>query len=148
MYKNIVSAVSSCVDSIKGFLLDTLGASSTQERDLQLITSNISANVNDPDFENLLVRFFDKDDDLSNHLVYKGICFVGFDSDKYPVDSDLSKTTELVKSQFDEELNSWYKLLETGIGKYPNLRQKEIHVFLMPFPSVEDFRKYFLEKIK
>ena len=119
MYKNIASAISACVDSIKGFL-----------------------------FEDLLVRFFDKDDELSNHLVYKGICFVGFDSDKYPIDSDLSRTTDLIKSQFDEELNSWYKLLETGISKYPNLKQKEIHVFLMPFPSVEEFRKYFLERIK
>ena len=26
-------------------------------------------------------------------------------------------------------------------------RKKEIHIFLMPFPSVEDFRKHYLETI-
>lgn len=148
MYQTISSAITACVESIKGFLLDPQGVSSVQERDLQLITSNINANVNDTDFENILVRFFDKDDDLSNHIIYKGICFIGFDSDKYPAEEDLSKTTELIKAQFDGELDSWYKLLKKGIGKYPNLEQKEIHVFLMPFPSVDKFREYFSEKMK
>lgn len=57
MYQNISSAITACVESIKGFLLDAQSVSSVQERDLQLITSNINANVNDPDFENILVRF-------------------------------------------------------------------------------------------
>lgn len=148
MYQTISSAITACIESLKGFLLDTQGVSSVQERDLQLITSNINANINDPDFENIIVRYFDKDDDLSNHIIYKGICFIGFDSDKYPTEEDLSKTTEFIKAQFDGELASWYELLKKGIGKHASLDQKEIHVFLMPFPSVEKFREYFLKKIK
>jgi hypothetical protein len=148
MYKNISNAISSCFESIKGFLLDAQGYSSTQERDLQLITSNINANVNDQDLENLLVRYFDKDDDFSNHIIYKGICFIGFDSDKYPQATDLSKTTDVVKQQIEQELNKWYELLNNGICKYPSLDLKEIHVFLMPFPSVKDFRLHFLQRFK
>lgn len=148
MYQTIQSAISACVVSIKDFLLDAQGASSVQERDLQLITSNISANVHDHDFEDLLVRFFDKDDDFSNHVVYKGICFIGFDSDKYPSKDDLSKTTAAIKEQLDKELDSWYALLKTNITKYPNLAKKEIHFFIMPFPSVEEFRDNFLKIVQ
>lgn len=147
MYQKIQAAIDDCVKSIHGFLLEAQGSESVQERDFQLITSNISANVNSPDFENLLVRFFDKDDDFSNHVIYKGICFVGFDSQKYPPKDDCSQTTASIKEQLQKELSSWYTLLKKSLDKYPNLASKEIHFFLMPFPSVEEFRKNFLQKI-
>lgn len=147
MYQRIQDAIDSCIESIQGFLLDAQGGMSVQERDLQLITSNIGANVNDPDFENLLVRFFDKDDEFSNHVIYKGICFVGFDSNKYPSKDDCGQTTASIKEQLKKELNIWYKLLKKGLDKYPKLGSKEIHFFLMPFPSVDEFRKNFLQKI-
>lgn len=147
MYQNIQAAIDECIKSIQGFLLDAQGNESVQERDLQLITSNISANVNNPDFENLLVRFFNKDDDFSNHVVYKGICFVGFDSKKYPVTGDFSQTTASIKEQLQKDLNSWYEALKKSLEKYSGLVSKEIHFFLMPFPSVEEFRKNFLQKI-
>ena len=134
--------------SLKGFLLDPMGADSVQERDLHLITSSISSNINDEESENLLVRFFNKDDDFSNNVIYKGICFIGFDSNKYPSGDDLSQTTELLKSEFESQLKEWYSKVNKGVCKYPNLKQKEIHVFLMPFPSVEDFRKRFLERVR
>lgn len=148
MYSSLSDAISNCVESLKGFLLDPMGADSVQERDLHLITSSISSNINDEESENLLVRFFNKDDDFSNNVIYKGICFIGFDSNKYPSGDDLSQTTELLKSEFESQLKEWYSKVNKGVCKYPNLKQKEIHVFLMPFPSVEDFRKRFLERVR
>lgn len=148
MYSSISSAISNCIESLKGFLLDPMGADSVQERDLHLITLSISSNINDDDSENLLVRFFDKDDDFSNHVIYKGICFIGFDSDKYPSQDDLSQTTELLKAEFESQILEWYAEVNKGISKHTNLKHKEIHVFLMPFPSVEDFRSRFLERIR
>ncbi len=61
MYQNLNSAITECFDSLKGFLLDPQGCSSTQERDLHLITSNIQANINDNELEDLIVAYFDKD---------------------------------------------------------------------------------------
>ena len=148
MYQNLNNAISECFDSIKGFLLDSQGYSSTQERDLQLITSNIQANINDTALENLLVRYFDKDDDLSNKVMYKGVCFIGFDCDKYPSESDLSKTTEDIKNAIIAEHNKWYSSLGYKIKSHLNLDSKEIHVFLMPFPSVAKFREYYLNTIQ
>jgi len=147
MYADINQAISSCFSSIAGFLTNPYSYKSIQERDLQLITSNLSANINDSELEDILVRYFDKDDDLSNNLLYKGVCFIGFDSDKYPDESSVKKKTEEIKKEIEGEINSWHKKLSNKI-KDNNLELKEIHIFLMPFPSVAEFRKYYLEEVK
>jgi hypothetical protein len=148
MYQNLDNAITECFKSLMGFLLDPMSFSSTQERDLQLITTNIQANVNDTELEDLLVGYFDKDTDLSNKVVYKGVCFIGFDYDQYPKESDLSKTTEDIKQAITSHHQKWYDTLSEKIKTHTNLDSKEIHVFLMPFRSVAEFRKYYLETIK
>src|SRR5690606_34993601 len=60
MYKNFNDAVKECILGIKNFLLELYSSSSVQERDLQLLTSNITNNVDDEELENILVRYFDK----------------------------------------------------------------------------------------
>lgn len=148
MYQDLNAAITNCFESLKGFLLDPQGYNSTQERDIQLITANIQANVNDSELEDLLVGYFDKDNDLSNKVVYKGLCFIGFDYNQYPSDIDLSKTTEDIKNAIFAEHQKWYDTLSEKIKAHLNLNTKEIHVFLMPFRSVSEFRKYYLETIK
>jgi hypothetical protein len=148
MYKDLNAAITNCFESLKGFLLDPQGCNSTQERDIQLITANIQANVNDTELEDLLVGYFDKDNDLSNKIVYKGICFIGFDYDKYPSENDLSKTTTNIKNAIIAEHEKWYRSLSGKIKSHTNLDTKEIHIFLMPFRSVAEFRKYYLDTIK
>jgi len=148
MYQNLNAAITNCFESLKGFLLDPQGYNSTQERDIELITANIQANVNDTELEDLLVGYFDKDNDLSNKVVYKGICFIGFDYDKYPLVTDLSKTTTDIKNAIIAEHEEWYNSLSSKIKSHTNLDTKEIHIFLMPFRSVAEFRKYYLDTIK
>ena len=148
MYQDLNAAITNCFDSLKGFLLDPMGNNSTQERDIELITGNIQANINDTELENLLVGYFDKDKDLSNKVVYKGVCFIGFDYDKYPLANDLSKTTEDIKNAIITEHQKWYDTLSKKIKTHTNLDTKEIHIFLMPFRSVAEFRDYYLKTIK
>ena len=147
MEKTLSSALRNCFSSIKGFLIDTHGHDSTQSRDLQLITSNLSENVNDPRLEALLVRYFDLDDELSNKLIYKGICFVGFDSTNYPANPN-EKTLDILKGEFVPQVSRWTdgggKQIKTHVG----LDSFELHVFFMPFPSVQNLRDEFLKHIK
>lgn len=147
MHKTIGTGISECFQSLNGYLLDKYSYTSTQERDLDLITGNINNNVNDSVLEDLLVRYFDKDDEFSNKLVYKGVCFIGYDYDKYP-SSVVPKTMDELKKEIETELIKHYKTIQTNIKKYVNLDTKEIHVFLMPFPSIEKFREYYLKTIK
>lgn len=147
MYSNMGDAMRECMDSLKAFILDPLSSASAQARDLQLITANIQANVNDPDLENALVRYFDIDDDMSNNIVYKGICFIGFDIANYPNAKNL-KTTEQVIAEIQQGIDAWHTTLAKKVKKHANLEMKEIHVFLLPLPSVAEFRKIYLETIK
>lgn len=147
MYSSMNDAMNECLKSIKSFLLDPISANSVQERDIHLITANINSNINDTELEDMLVRYFDKDDDLSNNLEYKGICFIGFDSNKYPT-GNLTKTTEEIKNDLQSEMSKWYKSLSKKIQSHAKLEFKEMHFFLMPFPSVAAFREYYLKEIK
>jgi hypothetical protein len=146
MEQTISSGLKNCFDSLKSFLLDTYGHDSTQTRDLHLITSNIANNLNNPKLEDILVRYFDLDDDLSNKLKYKGVCFVGFDSKNYPK-SPLEKNTKELIEAFQLEMSNWLKSSGIQIKKHPNLEKFEIHLFLIPFPSVQEFRTHFLKTI-
>ncbi|MBD3844055.1 MAG: DUF1837 domain-containing protein, partial [Campylobacterales bacterium] len=78
---------------------------------------------------------------------YKGICFVGFDSTNYP-EKPMQKTVDELRIAFASEFDNWFKNITSRIGKYANLELYEIHFFLIPFPSVENFRKHFLETLK
>ena len=146
MYADLNSAIKNCIESLKGFLIDTLGAGSVQERDLQLISSNLDVNVADVDLENLLVRYFDKDDDLSNNVIYKGICFVGFDYGKYP-NQPRTKTMDEVKKEISYELSAWINSVGDRILEHSKLEAYEISFFLIPFPSVQEFRDYFIQTL-
>ncbi len=57
------------------------------------------------------------------------------------------KTTEEIKTTIEEKISKWYETLGTKIKEHDKLHLKEMHIFLMPFPSVEKFREYFLAEI-
>lgn len=140
------NALKHCFESLQGFLLDAKGHDSTQTRDLHLISSNLIENTNNPDLEKILVRYFDLDDDLSNKLNYKGVCFVGFDDDEYPK-KPLEKVTQDLVIAFQEKIAKWLDTSGKHIKKHVNLEKFEIHVFIIPFPSVQDFRDHFLKML-
>lgn len=147
MYANLNDAMRECFDSLKEFILQPQSSESKRDRDLQLITSNIASNVNNVELEDLLVKYFDLDDEMSNKIIYKGICFIGFDYKDY-MNGGVAKTTQEVKLTMQTEVQEWYKKMGEKIKVHPNLDLKELHVFLMPFPSVSEFREFYLKEIK
>ncbi len=140
------NALKHCFESLQGFLLDAKGHDSTQTRDLHLISTNLLDNTNNPDLEKILVRYFDLDDDLSNKLNYKGVCFVGFDDDEYP-SQPLEKVTSDLATSFRDKIANWLKTTGKHIKSHVSLEKFEIHVFIIPFPSVQEFRDHFLKML-
>jgi len=61
---------------------------------------------------------------------------------------NISKTIEDIKSKILTEVAKNQVLLSKAIKTHKKLETKEIHIFLIPFPSVKDFRKYYLEVLK
>ena len=145
LYQDIGKAIGDCIESLKGFLLSAGGSDSRTERDLQLMQSSINS-LNDERLESLLIKYFDKNDQQYNKLKFKGVCLVGFDSDKYPSTAN-TETVNQVKEKIEKEIKKWLDKIKTNIEKHPSLETFEIHVFLLPFPKVQDFRDAFLKEI-
>jgi hypothetical protein len=147
MEKTITSALSNCFNSLAPFLIDPVSYDSTQNRDLQLITSNIAENINNKQLEDFIVNYFDLNNDYSNKLNFKGICFIGFDVKNYP-SKPKEKTTSILFDEFKAKLVSWKKSIQTQLEKHTDIEKFEINIFLMPFESVDKMREEFLEIIK
>lgn len=145
LYKDIGKAIGDCVESLKDFLLSTGSSGGRAERDLQLLQENVHT-LEDTRLENLLVKYFDKNDPQSNQLRFKGVCLIGFDSKKYPSNAN-TETVDQVKVKIEKEIEAWLKKVKTNITKHQTLETFEIHVFLIPFPDVQAFRDVFLKEI-
>jgi hypothetical protein len=145
LYNSIDKAISDCLDSIQPFLCDSSGSGAAQERDLQLLTENI--NLINEDLENALLSFLNPDDVNFKKLQYRGACLIGFDSGTYPLMPNKKTEQDLVdevKIAFD----SWKDKLNKKINKRSPLETFILEIFLVPFPSVQEFRDAFLEELR
>ena len=144
LYQSIDAGLNSCFKSIKEYLLVENSANSPQERDLQLVKDNLD--LENEDLENALLKYFDKDDPMYNKLQYRGVCMVGFDYDQYPKKPNTILTAE-IKEKIKLETNEWTDKLKENISNHQDLDSFTMHVFLIPFPSVKEFRDYFLKSL-
>ncbi|WP_399632719.1 DUF1837 domain-containing protein [Sporosarcina sp. SG10008] len=139
LYQSIDNAISNCLDSIKPFLYD-VGYGAT-ERDMQLITSNLD--VISEELEEILLKFLDPADPMYKRLQYRAVCLIGFDEAAYPTGPN-QKVEDLVMNDISKSLINWQSKLSTKIKKRNPLDTFKLEIFLIPFPSVEEFRKSFL----
>lgn len=139
LYGDVTSAVYECMKSLAPLLLGTGGLGSPEERDLQLLGQYM--NIEDPALESALKKFLDPDDPNFNNVEYRGICLVGFDYDKYPNEPN-KVTTEAVKTAIAGQVAKWQSSVASRLSA-EKIDSFVIHVFLIPLPSVEDFRKSF-----
>jgi hypothetical protein len=144
LYKSLEEGIKACFLSLKEYLINPNSSQAPQERDLQLVKDNLD--LNDEKLEDAIAEYFDKDNPNFNRLQYRGVCLIGFDYDKYPTlpnqinGNDFNK---LVK----KEISSWHASLQSGVLSHSTLDTFIIHVFFVPFPSVQKFREYFLQSI-
>lgn len=132
-------AVRECLKSIGPILTGTGAIGGAESRDLQLLQNYLT--LNDPELEEALKRFLNPDCEDFNKLQYRGICLVGFDSNEYPADPN-SKTIEQVKAAIEANLIKWQERISSRLIE-EKLTAFNIHVFFLPFPSVEAFRLTF-----
>lgn len=144
LHANPTNAIRECFKSIGPILNGSGTIHSPEIRDLQLLQNFL--NINDDDLETALKKYFDPDSEEFNHLKYCGICLVGFDSEEYPLTPN-TKTINEVKSAIDANLKAWQTRLHTRLTE-EQLTSFNIHVFFLPFPSVEDFRDKFKKALE
>ncbi|WP_456310349.1 HamA C-terminal domain-containing protein [Serratia proteamaculans] len=140
LYSDLTQAIYQCMKSITPLMMGNMGGGSAEERDIQLLSDFM--NVDDPDLEYSLKRFLDPDEPDFNKLEYRGICLVGFDIDDYPINPRSIDINGLAET-FNEKIDAWKTSVKRRILK-ENIHGFSLHVFLIPFPSVEVFRKNLL----
>lgn len=139
LYANVSKAVAECLKSIQPYLNSAGGSNAAPRRDIELIRAHVD--LDDDTLNDAILRWLDKDDPAYNSVDFRGVCLIGFDDDCYAQVSDID-----VANAVQAKIASWHKSLVTKTTK-SNLAAVEMHVFLVPFPSVEDFRQAFLEEL-
>ena len=141
--KNVKKAIKDCFESLSPYLLSPGGSKSVQERDLQLMRDGIE--FEDIHLTNALKRYLDPDDSMFKQLEYRGLCLVGFDSETYPT-SPNSKEAKQLKNEVEEEFNANISSVRDQVIKQ-KIHSFDIHIFCLPFPSVDDFRDAFRSEL-
>lgn len=139
LFSNVSNGVYECMKSIAPLLLGAGGVGSPEERDLQLLGQFM--NVEDPALENALKGYLDPDSPNFNSVEFRGLCLVGFDSDKYPKEAN-ELNIEGVKNILSKELLNWQGTVKKRVSE-EKIDKFALHVFLIPFPSVDKFRESF-----
>lgn len=139
LYQNHGEAIKNCFESLAPYLA---ADESHRVRDLDLLTSNLST-FEEP-FAEALINYLDPDHPSYNSLEFKGVCLIGFDYTKYPREQRVKKQHQVL-SEILNDLEGWILKVKTSINQHQDLNNMVIEVFLLPFPSVSDFRTAFLE---
>ena len=139
LHGDVAGAVSDCMKSIAPLLLGGGGLASAEERDLQLLGQFLD--VNDEALEKALKSYLDPARSSFNQIEFRGLCLVGFDCDRYP--SEPNKLTiAQVTTAMAGQISKWQGAVRKRIAA-ESLDSFSVHVFLLPFPSVAEFRASF-----
>jgi hypothetical protein len=132
LYGNAHAAIDAALSSLAPFLLDAGGGAA--QRDVLLLRDH--ADTGDERLNAALVRYFTDDTMEASQLVVRGACLVGFSHDDYasPHEADGQVRREVL-----EALADWQARIGKGIGN-ERLESFELELFLVPMPSVEEFR--------
>lgn len=143
LYSSVTDAVKECFSSLAPFLNDSGGSGAEQERDLQLLRDGVD--LSNIDLNNAMKAYLDPNNPMFNQVEYRGLCLVGFDSDKYPATPNSKEIEEL-----RNDIKQVYEQRKAHIQKRivaEKIDSFTIELFLIPFPDVDEFRKAFRREI-
>jgi hypothetical protein len=141
MYADPLSAIRECLQSLAPYLIEEDSENSARERDLVLLGDK--ADLSDAEITGAFKRYFDKSAPASARVKYCGIALACFDAKEYPADNCACVLDELATS-IRPQLEQW----KAQIAKHlpiNKIESIEIEMLCLPLPSVEAFRKAFLE---
>lgn len=143
LHKTASGATSDCIKSIAPFLIEPQSSAAKRSRDLQLLRYGVD--LDDSTLEAAIRAYLDISSSLYGKLKFGGIGLVGFDHQCYPphpakADADAIATT------IAECSGTWKKQSAKNISKH-KLEEIDLHLFFLPFPSVDSFRKKMLKAV-
>ena len=145
LYHTMSEALRECLSSIEPYLNSFGGARAPLERDIQLIRDSID--LENDNAQQAILAILDKDNPLHHKIEYRGACLVGFDFEGYP-SKPMELTLQQVRGSIEKELSDWYGKVTKKLKDKTPLDRFNFEVFLVPLPSVEQFRAAFLQELK
>jgi len=139
VHSKLATAMSSCFGSIKKMLIQDDSTGNPRERDLRLFRDHMD--LENKDLEGFVLEYLNPDSEKNLRLKHCGICLIGFDEEAYK-----KVTEDEIKSELQAQISKWKESLKNNISK-EKLENYDIHVFLIPFPSAENFRACFLKEV-
>lgn len=143
LYDNIGKAMNDCLDSIKPFLLEEGVSGKRKERDMMLFRDGID--LSNPEMQAAVLEFLDPDNEANLSLEYRGVCLVGYNEDTYP-NKPNTKIEDDILNQIALQADKWNHQFEKLLKK-KELESFILKIFIVPFASVDDFRKEFLRLV-
>lgn len=143
LHSTVTQATTKCLDSLAPYLVEPTSERSTRSRDIQLLRHGID--LNDPAIEQAIKNYLDPSHLHSKKLKYGGVGLIGFNHDCYPVDGLAAVSDEIVAS-VQKKTAAWRAHARKRV-KIEKLDIVDIHLFLIPFPCVDSFRKQFAAEI-
>lgn len=144
--KKLSDALEDACKSIQAFVTPKDGKT-PRDRDIDILCDHIE--IADPQERDAILRYCDPYEPAFKNLVEVHSCFVGFDYGAYEAVSseERHRIEDLFKEEYGKRVKSACELFAKKIRAH-ELHKLRFHFFLLPFPSVEELRKLYLDKIR
>jgi hypothetical protein len=143
LHKNVTAATTECFKSLAPFLIEPQSDLAKRTRDLQLLRQSVD--LDDPDLEAAIKGYLDTSSGGWKKLKFGGIGLVGFDDPCYPAHPKKGKA-DAIAAAVTASVDGWKKHAGKRIAHHA-LEDIDLHLFFVPFPSVDEFRKYILKVV-
>lgn len=137
VHKDVGNALAEAFDGLKPFLLGPGTGDRDKRRDLALVRRYMD--LGDDELRALILNSLDPDKAEFNSISWRGICFVGFDHNGYPLKPN-TKSAQQMLTEIKGELAAWTKSAKTMVTNR-SLDSFVIHVIFVPFGFCADFRE-------
>lgn len=145
IYQSISSSLDEICSSIKSFN-DISSARPPRARDIDVLKDHVD--IPEPKMREAFLEYFDPYTRESTLVSESFCCFSGFEFSAYK--SIMTKASAEVeptfKTKYSKRIKSALKLFENKL-KESGIDHLNFYFFLLPFPSVKDFRVSFFRKL-
>lgn len=143
LHQTAGGAIRECLKSIAPFLIEPASIEARRARDLNLLRSYVD--LDDLKLEGAIRCYLDTKSPNFGRLKFGGLCLVGFDDKNYPVHPKKADIEAISKALLESSAG-WKNKAGERLAEN-QLIEFDLHIFFVPFPSVEDFRAAVLKGV-
>lgn len=143
LHKTASGAIRECLQSLAPFVIEPQSTQAKRDRDLRLLRSGVD--LDEPVLEAAIKAYLDISNPLYRQLKFGGVGLIGFDHTCYPAHPQPAIAATIAAEVFKSS-ETWKKNAAKHLAAQA-LNSIDIHLFFLPFPSVDDFRKAVLRAV-